>query len=62
VAVSAAVFGGASLRRWLYGGAALLLGLTILLTFSKGALLLGLPAALAVIPRERILRVLLRSV
>ncbi len=35
-------------RRVLYGFAALILGLTIALTFSKGALLLGVPAALAV--------------
>lgn len=38
-----------STRRILYGLAALILGLTIILTFSKGALLLGVPAALAVI-------------
>ncbi|MEP7359920.1 MAG: O-antigen ligase family protein, partial [Anaerolineales bacterium] len=49
LAVSTAVFAGQPLRRWLYGAAAALLGLTILLTFSKGALLLGVPAALAVI-------------
>lgn len=38
-----------STRRIFYGLAALILGLTITLTFSKGALLLGVPAALAVI-------------
>jgi O-antigen ligase len=43
------VFGGHVIRRWLYGGVAALLALTILLTFSKGALLLGVPAALAVV-------------
>ena len=36
-------------RRWLYGLAALPAGLSLLLTFSKGALLLGVPAALVTI-------------
>jgi O-antigen ligase len=49
LAVSTLVFAGQSIRRWIYGAAAALLGLTILLTFSKGALLLGVPAAMAVI-------------
>jgi O-antigen ligase len=33
-------------RRWLYGAGALLVGLAILLSFSKGALLFGAPASL----------------
>jgi O-antigen ligase len=35
-------------RRWLYGAGLGLVSLTLLLTFSKGALLLGLPAAVIV--------------
>jgi O-antigen ligase len=35
-----------SWRRWGYGATAVVFGLTILLTFSKGALLLGVPLAL----------------
>ncbi len=51
IAVAVAVMGGPSsvIRRLVYAFAAVLLGVTILLTFSKGALLLGLPAALALI-------------
>lgn len=37
-----------AIRRWLYGGGLLLVSLALLLTFSKGALLLGIPAALLV--------------
>ncbi len=37
-----------SIRRGLYGGGLALVSLTLLLTFSKGALLLGLPAAIIV--------------
>ncbi len=36
-------------RRWLYGGAIIPLGLALLLTFSKGGLLLGVPAGLLVV-------------
>ena len=36
-------------RRWLYGLAALPAGLSLILTFSKGALFLGVPAALVAI-------------
>ena len=36
-------------RRWLYGGMALPIGLAILLTFSKGGLLLAVPAGLLVV-------------
>jgi O-antigen ligase len=36
-------------RRWLYGATAVLVGLAILLTFSRGGLLLGVPAGFLVI-------------
>lgn len=36
-------------RRWLYGAAAMPVGLCLVLTFSKGALLLGVPAALVAV-------------
>ncbi len=36
-------------RRWLYGAAIIPLGLALLLTFSKGGLLLGVPAGLLVV-------------
>jgi O-antigen ligase len=36
-------------RRWLYGAAIIPLGLALLLTFSKGGLLLGIPAGLLVV-------------
>ena len=49
LAASMVLIGRDPIRRWLYAGAAVIIGLTILLTFSKGALLLGVPAALAVI-------------
>ena len=39
----------ARLRRWLYAGAALLMGFVGLATFSKGALLLGLPAGITLV-------------
>ncbi len=40
--------GGGRVRRGLYGAGAAVTGAALLLTFSRGALLLGLPAALAV--------------
>lgn len=40
------LFAGNRRRRWLYGLAALPVGAAILLSFSKGALLLGVPASL----------------
>ncbi len=40
---------GRGRRRWLYGVGAGLLGLVVVLTFSRGGLLLGLPAALLVL-------------
>jgi len=46
VLVAVTLFGQQRLRRWLYGGGALLVGVAILLSFSKGALLFGVPAAL----------------
>lgn len=49
IAVAVALMGRHSARRLGYGLAALVLGLTTALTFSKGALLLGVPAALAVV-------------
>ncbi len=49
VALAVALMGRDRLRRPLYALAALLLAATTVLTFSKGALLLGVPAALAVL-------------
>jgi O-antigen ligase len=49
VAAAVAVMGGRGARRVLYAFAALGLGATLLLTFSKGGLLLGVPAALVLI-------------
>ncbi|MCC7361633.1 MAG: O-antigen ligase family protein [Anaerolineales bacterium] len=49
VAVAVLVLGRERGRRALYGLAAALLAVTLVLTFSKGALLLGAPAALAVV-------------
>jgi O-antigen ligase len=49
IALATAVIGGDRRRRLAYGLAAAVIGLTIVLTFSKGALLLGVPAALAVV-------------
>jgi O-antigen ligase len=46
VLVAVALFGGQQRRRWLYGAGGLLVGAAILLSFSKGALLFGVPAAL----------------
>jgi O-antigen ligase len=48
VMVATALLGGGR-RRWLYGLGAVPVALAILFSFSKGALLLGLPAALLVI-------------
>jgi O-antigen ligase len=47
--VALALFGEQRYLRWLAAGVALLLGGALLLTFSKGALLLGLPAMLFVL-------------
>ena len=49
VALATALIGGHRWRRLAYALAAAVIGLTIVLTFSKGALLLGVPAALAVV-------------
>jgi len=49
MALAVVVMGRHRVRRWLYGLAALILATTTVLTFSKGALLLGVPAALAVV-------------
>lgn len=46
VLVAMALLGRPSRRRWLYGLAVLPVGAAILLSFSKGALILGVPAAL----------------
>ena len=46
VLVAVAIFGRHRHRRWLYGAGALLVGPAILLSFSKGALLFGVPASL----------------
>lgn len=47
VTLAAALFGSGLRNRLIWGGAALAQGAALLLTFSKGALLLGLPALLA---------------
>jgi O-antigen ligase len=49
ITVAAVVIGGQRWRRVAYAAAGAIIALTIVLTFSKGALLLGVPAALAVI-------------
>ena len=49
IAVAPVVMGGNRRRRAAYAVAGVVIALTIVLTFSKGALLLGVPAALAVI-------------
>jgi O-antigen ligase len=46
VVVAVAVFGAARRRRVAYGLAAVLVGLAVLLTFSKGAIILGVPLSL----------------
>jgi O-antigen ligase len=46
VLVAVVLFSRQRLRRWLYGVGALIVGLAILLSFSKGALLFGVPASL----------------
>jgi len=49
VLLAVAVLGQGRPRRWLYGFGALPVGLAILLSFSKGALLFGVPASLLVL-------------
>src|SRR5579859_3439277 len=49
ITLAVAVIGGSRWRRIAYAAAGALIGLTILLTFSKGALVLGVPAALAAV-------------
>jgi O-antigen ligase len=51
IPITAAVvlIGGARVRRWLYGGAGVLMLAACVLTLSKGGLLLGIPAALALV-------------
>ncbi len=46
VLVAVTLFARHPRRRWLYGAGALLVGAAILLSFSKGALLFGVPASL----------------
>ncbi|MGC8827314.1 MAG: O-antigen ligase family protein, partial [Anaerolineae bacterium] len=53
IALSAAVFGGIGRRRWAYSLALLPLVAALYLTFSRGAWLLGLPAALIVMGAAR---------
>jgi O-antigen ligase len=49
VALATSIIGGDRWRRIAYAIAGAVIGITIVLTFSKGALLLGVPAALAVV-------------
>jgi O-antigen ligase len=49
LAVAVALMGQSRARRWAYAAAALVLALTTALTFSRGALLLGVPAGLTVV-------------
>lgn len=46
ILVAVALFGRYRPRRWLYGGGAVMVGAAIVLSFSKGAILFGLPASL----------------
>ncbi len=46
VLVAVVLFAREQPRRWLYGAGALIVGVAILLSFSKGALLFGVPASL----------------
>jgi O-antigen ligase len=46
VLLAVALFGRSRRRRWLYASGVMLVGTALLLSFSKGALLLGVPAAL----------------
>jgi O-antigen ligase len=46
VLVAVGLFARRQLRRWLYGVGVLIVGVAILLSFSKGALLFGVPASL----------------
>lgn len=49
IAAAVALMGGSARRRWLYGGAGILMTAAMGLTLSKGGLLLGLPAGLAMV-------------
>ncbi len=49
IAAAVVLMGGPSRRRWLYGGAGMLMIAAMVLTLSKGGLLLGLPAGLAMV-------------
>ncbi len=49
IAAAVALLGGNRLRRWLYGAAAVTMLIAAIWTLSKGALLLGLPAGLALV-------------
>ncbi len=53
VGLAVAIWGNTRWRRRLYGAGALLLGTVVLLTFSRGALLLGVPAAILVLAVRR---------
>jgi len=47
ILLAVAVLPGVRLRRWLYGSGLVVVSLALYLTFSKGALLVGLPAGIA---------------
>ncbi len=49
IAAAVALMGSGKRRRWLYGGAGILMAVAMALTLSKGGLLLGLPAGLAMV-------------
>jgi len=49
IAVAVALIGGNRWRRWLYGAAGVVMLVATVWTFSKGALLLGLPVGLALV-------------
>ena len=49
LALAVALFGPGLLRRWLYGLGALIIAAACIATFSKGALLLGLPAGIGLV-------------
>jgi len=49
LALAVALFGPGLLRRWLYGLGALIMAAACIATFSKGALLLGLPAGIGLV-------------
>ncbi len=46
LAVAVAAWGSRRRRRWIYGLAALVMGMTLLLTYSRGAWVVGVPASL----------------